>query len=74
MAIELGKVQTACMVLLGALLAVTELIPLQAVIDAVPAALPPYRQAAVKFNQHALRAGHDAGRRDMAELPLAAET
>ncbi|HWS91001.1 MAG TPA: 2-oxoacid:acceptor oxidoreductase family protein [Mycobacterium sp.] len=74
LAIELGKMQTACMVLLGALLAVTELIPLQAVIDAVPAALPPYRQAAVKFNQRALQVGHDAARRDMAELPLAAET
>ena len=74
LAIELGKMQTACMVLLGALLAVTELIPLQAVIDAVPAALPPYRQAAVKFNQRALQVGHDAARREMAELPLAAET
>jgi Pyruvate/2-oxoacid:ferredoxin oxidoreductase gamma subunit len=74
LAIELGKVQTACMVLLGALLAVTELIPLQPVIDAVPAALPPYRQAAVKFNQRALQVGHDAGWRGMAELPVAVET
>lgn len=74
LAIELGKMQTACMVLLGALLAVTELIPLRAVIDAVPAALPPYRRAALKFNQRALRVGHDAGRREMAELPLAVET
>jgi Pyruvate/2-oxoacid:ferredoxin oxidoreductase gamma subunit len=60
LAIELGKVQTASLVLLGALLAVTEMIPLPAVIEAVPAALPPYRQAAVKFNQRALRVGHEA--------------
>jgi len=73
LAIELGKVQTASLVLLGALVAVTELIPLRAVIDAVPAALPPYRQAAVKFNQRALQVGHDAGRRDMAELARAAQ-
>jgi 2-oxoglutarate ferredoxin oxidoreductase subunit gamma len=60
LAIELGKVQTASLVLLGALLAVTELIPLPAAIEAVPAALPPYRQAAVKSNQRALQVGHDA--------------
>ena len=73
LAIELGKVQTASLVLLGALVAVTELIPLRAVINAVPAALPPYRQAAVKFNQRALQVGYDAGRRDVAELARAAE-
>jgi Pyruvate/2-oxoacid:ferredoxin oxidoreductase gamma subunit len=73
LAIEMGKVQTASLVLLGALLAVTELIPLQAVIDAVPAALPPYRQAAVKFNQRALQVGHDAGGREMAEQQAAVE-
>jgi Pyruvate/2-oxoacid:ferredoxin oxidoreductase gamma subunit len=73
LAIELGKVQTASLVLLGALVAVTELIPLQAVVDAVPAALPPYRQAAVKFNQRALQIGHDAGRREMTELARAAK-
>jgi Pyruvate/2-oxoacid:ferredoxin oxidoreductase gamma subunit len=73
LAIDLGKVQTASLVLLGALLAVTELIPLQAVIEAVPAALPPYRQAAVKFNQRALQVGHDAGRREMTEPALAVE-
>jgi Pyruvate/2-oxoacid:ferredoxin oxidoreductase gamma subunit len=73
LAIELGKVQTASLVLLGAMVAVTELIPLRAVIDAVPAALPPYRQAAVKFNQRALQVGYDAGRLDVAELARAAE-
>ena len=73
LAIELGKVQTASLVLLGALLAVTEMIPLPAVIEAVPAALPPYRQAAVKFNQRALQIGHDAGRREMTELARAAK-
>jgi Pyruvate/2-oxoacid:ferredoxin oxidoreductase gamma subunit len=73
LAIELGKMQTACMVLLGALLAVTELIPLRAVIDAVPDALPPYRRAAAKFNQRALHVGHDAGRREMTELPRAVQ-
>jgi Pyruvate/2-oxoacid:ferredoxin oxidoreductase gamma subunit len=73
LAIELGKVQTASLVLLGALVAVTELIPLQAVVDAVPAALPPYRQAAVKFNQRALQIGHDAGRREMTEVARAAK-
>ena len=70
-AIELGKMQAACMVLLGALLAVTELIPLAPVIDAVPDALPPYRRAAVKFNQRALQVGYDAGRREMAKAPAA---
>jgi Pyruvate/2-oxoacid:ferredoxin oxidoreductase gamma subunit len=73
LAIELGKVQTASLVLLGALLAVTGLIPLRAVVDAVPAALPPYRQAAVKFNQRALQDGHDAGLREIAELARAAQ-
>ena len=73
LAIELGKVQTASLVLLGALLAVTELIPLPAAIEAVPAALPPYRQAAVKFNQRALQVGHDSGRREMTEPALAVQ-
>jgi Pyruvate/2-oxoacid:ferredoxin oxidoreductase gamma subunit len=50
----------ASMVMIGAYAAVTEVVQLDALVDAVVASLPPYRARHAGLNQDALRAGHDA--------------
>ena len=62
LAIDLGRKQVAAMVLLGAYLAVTGLVELQAVKAAVPEALPSYREKLARLNQEALDAGFTVGR------------
>jgi Pyruvate/2-oxoacid:ferredoxin oxidoreductase gamma subunit len=58
LAVEVGNVMTASMVMLGAYAAVTEIVALDALEDAVAAALPSYRAQHVALNVAALRAGH----------------
>jgi Pyruvate/2-oxoacid:ferredoxin oxidoreductase gamma subunit len=59
-AVGLGNIMAASMVMIGAYAAVTELVQLDALVDAVVASLPPYRARHAGLNQDALRAGHDA--------------
>jgi Pyruvate/2-oxoacid:ferredoxin oxidoreductase gamma subunit len=60
LAVGLGNILTASMVMTGAYAAVTGLVTLDALVDAVPGALPPYRVRHAGLNQDALRAGYDA--------------
>lgn len=59
-AVEVGNIICASLVMTGALAAATGLVTLPALVDAVAAALPPYRQQHVALNQDALRAGFAA--------------
>jgi 2-oxoglutarate ferredoxin oxidoreductase subunit gamma len=60
LAVELGNIMTASMVMVGAFSAVTGFTSIDALVDAVPAALPPYRARHAALNQDALRAGYRA--------------
>jgi Pyruvate/2-oxoacid:ferredoxin oxidoreductase gamma subunit len=60
LAVELGNIMTASMVMLGAYGAVTELVSLDSLIDAVSASLPPYRSQHIALNVNALNAGFRA--------------
>jgi Pyruvate/2-oxoacid:ferredoxin oxidoreductase gamma subunit len=66
LAVELGNIMTASMVMLGAYGAVTELVSLDALIDAVSASLPSYRSQHVALNVNALHAGFAAAPRALA--------
>jgi Pyruvate/2-oxoacid:ferredoxin oxidoreductase gamma subunit len=59
-AVEVGNIIAASLVMLGALARVTELVTLASLEAAVVAALPPYRRQHVGLNQAALQAGFDA--------------
>jgi Pyruvate/2-oxoacid:ferredoxin oxidoreductase gamma subunit len=59
LAVGLGNIMAASMVMVGAYAAVTGLVQLDALVDAVAASLPPYRARHVGLNQDALRAGYD---------------
>jgi 2-oxoglutarate ferredoxin oxidoreductase subunit gamma len=60
LAVDLGNIMTASMVMVGAYAAVTELTALESLIEAVAASLPSYRSKHVELNVAALRAGYDA--------------
>jgi Pyruvate/2-oxoacid:ferredoxin oxidoreductase gamma subunit len=60
LAVELGNIMTASMVMVGAYAAVTGLVGVDALVDAVPSALPSYRAKHAVLNQDAVRAGYDA--------------
>ncbi|MEX1008061.1 MAG: 2-oxoacid:acceptor oxidoreductase family protein [Acidimicrobiia bacterium] len=60
LALGLGNIMTASMVMTGAYAAVTGLVALHALVDAVQGALPSYRVRHAGLNQDALRAGYDA--------------
>jgi 2-oxoglutarate ferredoxin oxidoreductase subunit gamma len=60
LAVGLGNIMTASMVMVGAYSAVTGLAGIDELVDAVTAALPPYRAKHAALNQEALRAGYDA--------------
>ena len=61
-AVEVGNIICASLVMLGALAKETGLVTLAALDSAVVEALPPYRRQHVGLNQAALRAGFDAVR------------
>jgi Pyruvate/2-oxoacid:ferredoxin oxidoreductase gamma subunit len=73
-AIELGNIMTASMVMLGAYSATTDLVSLDSLDDAIAASLPSYRTQHVARNVEAIRAGFDAAPRALApawgEVPV----
>jgi Pyruvate/2-oxoacid:ferredoxin oxidoreductase gamma subunit len=60
MAVDVGNVMTASMVMLGAYAAVTKIVALDALEEAVADALPSYRTQHAALNVAALRAGHES--------------
>jgi Pyruvate/2-oxoacid:ferredoxin oxidoreductase gamma subunit len=58
-ATELGSPLVASMVMAGAYSAGTGLVGVDALVAAIPEALPPYRSEHVEANTEAIRAGHD---------------
>ncbi len=58
-AVEHGSPALTCMVALGAYVAATGLVPLEALCAALPDALPPYRSQHIASSERALRAGAD---------------
>ena len=63
---RVGNPLAAAMVMAGAYSAATNLVGIDALVDAVAASLPPYRQQHVQLNVDALHAGFDAAPRDVA--------
>jgi 2-oxoglutarate ferredoxin oxidoreductase subunit gamma len=59
-AVELGNIMTASMVMLGAYCSITDVVGLPALDGAVEASLPSYRTQHVARNIQAIRAGFDA--------------
>jgi 2-oxoacid:acceptor oxidoreductase gamma subunit (pyruvate/2-ketoisovalerate family) len=62
-AVDLGSIMTASMVMLGAYVAATDVVALDAVDTAIAASLPAYRSQHVARNVEAVRAGFDAAPR-----------
>ena len=60
LAVDVGNILAATVVMVGALSALTGLVSLDSLLAAVPQALPPYRTKHVELNQAALRAGFGA--------------
>jgi Pyruvate/2-oxoacid:ferredoxin oxidoreductase gamma subunit len=58
-AVDLGNIMTASVVMIGALSAVTGLVSIASLLDAVPRCLPSYRAKHLAINQTALKVGHD---------------
>jgi 2-oxoacid:acceptor oxidoreductase gamma subunit (pyruvate/2-ketoisovalerate family) len=65
LAVDVGNIMAASVVMIGALAGLTGLVSLDALVDAVPEALPPYRTKHIALNQEALRAGFAAVDRDV---------
>ncbi len=61
LAVDVGNVMAASIVMIGAYAAVTSLVTLDSMLGAIADALPPYRVQHVELNRQALRAGYDAG-------------
>jgi Pyruvate/2-oxoacid:ferredoxin oxidoreductase gamma subunit len=57
---DLGNVMLASTILTGAYAAATDLVGLDALVEALPRVLPPYRLQHVAVNERALRVGFDA--------------
>lgn len=66
LAIDVGNVMAASMVMVGAYAAATDLVSLESVTAAVVESLPPYRAQHVDLNEAALRVGFDAAPRGVA--------
>jgi 2-oxoglutarate ferredoxin oxidoreductase subunit gamma len=60
LAVDLGNIMTASMVMLGAYVATTNIVSLDSLDAAVAGSLPSYRTQHVALNVAALRAGFDA--------------
>jgi Pyruvate/2-oxoacid:ferredoxin oxidoreductase gamma subunit len=65
-AIDIGNILTASMVMLGAYAAVTGIVSIESLTEAVAGALPSYRAKHVDVNVAALRNGFDRAPRDIA--------
>ena len=66
LAVDLGNIMTASMVMLGAYVAATDIVGLDALDAAVAESLPSYRTQHVALNIAALRAGYDVAPRALA--------
>jgi 2-oxoacid:acceptor oxidoreductase gamma subunit (pyruvate/2-ketoisovalerate family) len=66
LAVDLGNIMTASMVMLGAYVAATDIVALDAVDRAIAASLPAYRAQHVARNVAAVRAGFEAAPRALA--------
>jgi 2-oxoacid:acceptor oxidoreductase gamma subunit (pyruvate/2-ketoisovalerate family) len=62
-AVDLGNIMTASMVMLGAYVAATDIVSLDAIDTAIAASLPAYRAQHVARNVEAVRAGFDVAPR-----------
>jgi len=62
-AVDLGNIMTASMVMLGAYVAATDIVTLDSVDTAIAASLPAYRSQHVARNVDAVRAGFDVAPR-----------
>jgi 2-oxoglutarate ferredoxin oxidoreductase subunit gamma len=60
LAVDVGNIMAATVVMIGALSALTGLVTLDSLLAAVPLSLPPYRTQHIALNQAALRAGFGA--------------
>ena len=65
LAVDLGNIMTASMIMLGAYVATTDMVALDSLDDAVAASLPSYRRQHVERNVAAIRAGFDVAPRDL---------
>jgi Pyruvate/2-oxoacid:ferredoxin oxidoreductase gamma subunit len=65
-AVDLGNIMTASMVMLGAYVAATDMVSLDAVDAAIAASLPAYRSQHVARNVEAVKAGFDVAPRALA--------
>ena len=65
LAVDLGNIMTASMVMLGAYVAATDIVSLDAVDVAIAASLPAYRSQHVERNVAAVRTGFDAAPRSL---------
>jgi 2-oxoacid:acceptor oxidoreductase gamma subunit (pyruvate/2-ketoisovalerate family) len=65
-AVDLGNIMTASMVMLGAYVAATDIVSLDSVDAAIAASLPAYRSQHVARNIEAVRAGFDVAPRALA--------
>jgi Pyruvate/2-oxoacid:ferredoxin oxidoreductase gamma subunit len=74
LAVDVGSIMTASLVILGAYAAMTGIVGLDALRDAVEGALPPYRRQHVAVNHRALEAGHAAVPHDTRPAWVAAPT
>ena len=63
LAVDLGNIMAASMVMLGAYVAATDIVTLDGVDDAIAASLPAYRTQHVALNARAVRAGFDVAPR-----------
>jgi len=59
-ATEIGNQQAGTMVMIGAYAALTGLVALDSLIEAMAASIPSYRRQHIEVNERALRAGHAA--------------
>jgi 2-oxoglutarate ferredoxin oxidoreductase subunit gamma len=60
LAVDVGNIMTASVVMIGALSAATRLISFDALVEAIPRCLPPYRKQHIAINELALRVGYDS--------------
>ena len=61
LAVNVGHLMAASIVMVGALSALTGLVGLESLIEAVAESLPPYRKQHIALNVAALQSGHQAG-------------
>ncbi len=69
-AMEIGNAQSTGLVMLGAYAAITGLVGVESLVEAMKQVVPSYRRQHVEANERALRAGDEAGPRLAAPISL----